>query len=205
MKNNFPLFNNLKKACFTIILCFIMSLSYSIYSGFCPDEMVKVEIFDKDKRFFCIDKFEYPNQLNKYPMVQVTLWQAKNICLNEGKRLCTTHEWNAACHGPGDMKFFYGNDYIKEKCNTDKGWTNRYEAAPSGSYTGCFNSHRDSELYDMIGNVSEWTDSSDENINNRHMIKGGYWAYGSRASCDSGIYLEPDYKLIFVGFRCCMK
>jgi formylglycine-generating enzyme required for sulfatase activity len=193
-----------KTKCFILIvvILFIIDFFKVLFSAFCPDDMVKILIYEKTgKRYFCIDKFEYPNKLNEMPQTQVSIYEAVNICLNAEKRLCTPTEWNTACVGEVDMKYSYGNEFIENKCNTDKGWTNRSEAAPSGSFGGCRSSIV--ELYDMIGNVAEWTELDVKG--KCQTAKGGYWSYGSRANCSVGVCLNPAYKLIFVGFRCCKK
>jgi len=187
--------------CRKILLLLSLGVLYSVYpalsyGAYCPEDMVKIMIFEvTGRRYFCIDRYEYPNRFKAYPKAGVSYYEATNICLKRKKRLCTTSEWRAACQGNADMKYSYGNEYVENMCNTDKGWTNLYEASPSGRASG--------NLYDMIGNVAEWTKNDDDD--KCQMIKGGYWAYGSRANCDVGVCIDPDYKLFFIGFRCCKK
>ncbi|MBU1628161.1 SUMF1/EgtB/PvdO family nonheme iron enzyme [bacterium] len=170
--------------------------------------MAKILIFEaivEGKRYFCIDRYEYPNKNNLQPTASVSYYEAVNSCLENKKRLCTTIEWQTACQGEGNMNYSYGNEYIEGKCNTDKGWTNRSEALPSGSFGGCHNSGWDDsgELYDMIGNTAEWTQTKAGG--SCQYVKGGYWAYGNKANCGTGVCLNPNYKLFFIGFRCCSK
>jgi sulfatase modifying factor 1 len=37
---------------------------------------------------FCIDRFEYPNRRGAYPWVMVDWYEARDLCLRTGKRLC---------------------------------------------------------------------------------------------------------------------
>ena len=51
-------------------------------------------------RRYCMDVFEYPNLEGVVPAVMVDWDDAKRVCGVEGKRLCTTEEWEFACEGP---------------------------------------------------------------------------------------------------------
>ena len=186
------------------MISILLSPFKDAFPKFCPNDMVRILIYEKTgKRYFCIDKYEYPNRVNVIPQTKVSYYEAANICLKKKKRLCTPKEWSTACLGEGDMKYFYGNEYVEGKCNTEKSWTNRSEAAPSGSFGGCRNVSGSNALFDMIGNVAEWTELEDKG--KCQTVKGGYWSYGSKANCGVGVCLDPGFKLIFIGFRCCKK
>jgi formylglycine-generating enzyme required for sulfatase activity len=83
-----------------------------------------------------------------------------------GWRLCTASDWQAACKGTGNTIFPYGASYVKADCNG-----NDYEAAigntttapapiPTGSAGSCasvISTSPSLKLFDMSGNVKEWT------------------------------------------------
>ncbi len=50
-------------------------------------------------KHFCIDRYEYPNDRGKRPTVFVTWDEARDLCANEGKRICAAEEWTLACEG----------------------------------------------------------------------------------------------------------
>ena len=52
----------------------------------------------KDARS-CIDQFEFPNIPCQFPVVWTRASEAHLICQAVGKRLCDSHEWEAACAG----------------------------------------------------------------------------------------------------------
>ena len=45
---------------------------------------------------FYIDVFEYPNRLGALPRVDVTWAEARDLCGEQGKRLCAEAEWERA-------------------------------------------------------------------------------------------------------------
>src|SRR5262245_5657283 len=49
---------------------------------------------------FCVDELEYPNLPGVLPAVMVDFAEAEALCGAEGKRLCTSDEWELACEGP---------------------------------------------------------------------------------------------------------
>jgi formylglycine-generating enzyme required for sulfatase activity len=55
-------------------------------------------------------------------------------------------------------------------------------------------------LYDMGGNVYEWTDSAD---GERRVLRGGSWYHNAHHARSANRFaLPPDKRLSFVGFRC---
>ena len=47
----------------------------------------------------CIDQYEFPNVPCEYPLVWVSAYEASELCVALGKRLCDAHEWEGACSG----------------------------------------------------------------------------------------------------------
>ncbi|MFH1760296.1 MAG: SUMF1/EgtB/PvdO family nonheme iron enzyme [bacterium] len=178
----------------------------------CPDNMIVIragnftmgsdEAYDnnpkitKTTRNFCIDKYEFPNEQGKLPVFGSNWYQANESCLDKGKRLCYEEEWEKACRGEYNFIYPYGNAYEKKKCVTKED-----KLQPSGSFQSC---RGQNEIYDMSGNISEWTGSVwDDNIQNK-VIKGGAWNSGKDNSrCTLRYSNKPSTISKTIGFRCC--
>jgi len=165
---------------------------------------------------FCIDRFEYPNRKGEYPLVYVNWVEATTICKNIGKRLCTEEEWTFACEGEEASPYPYGFDRDKDACITDKPWRpfnpsaygqkktlvveldRLWQGVPSGSQPRCKSVFG---VYDMIGNVDEWTKSS---VPGRpSILKGGYWG-PVRTRCRPSTRAHGEAHVFYQqGLRCC--
>ncbi len=47
-----------------------------------------------------IDVFPYPNEEGAIPLTNVSQEEARGLCAEKSKRLCTELEWERACKGP---------------------------------------------------------------------------------------------------------
>jgi formylglycine-generating enzyme required for sulfatase activity len=147
---------------------------------------------------FCIDKYEFPNVLGRDVETEKTWAEAQEACRSRHKRLCSEFEWEYACRGKFNLFYPYGNQYDSKKCNTE---TKKQERA--GSLVDC---HGESNVYDMSGNVNEWTGSNwDANISNK-VIRGGGWFSGAKESrCTLRFSNHPNTRARPIGFRCCQS
>ncbi|MBI5416992.1 SUMF1/EgtB/PvdO family nonheme iron enzyme [Candidatus Poribacteria bacterium] len=153
----------------------------------CPKNMVEIN------GTYCVDKYEYPNEKGAYPLVNVSWDAAQALCSQQGKRLCTSEEWELACSGPNHLVYPYGNEYSPHKCRTSMRWEKG--PAPAGTYAECVS---DFGVYDMSGNVWEWTDKPGS------IYYGGFWDSGNEDShCNSKFGLNPTLFYHDLGFRCC--
>ena len=144
----------------------------------------------------CVDAYEYPNQPDATPKDMVSQEEAARICKNEGKHLCTIEEWQAACRGKDGFKFSYGNGYKQSKCNT-----NTKAAKRSGRKTQCRSWYG---MYDMNGNLWEWTASTSKQHPDKFLVAGGAWNTNNESSCSvSKFSFYPQNQYPSVGFRCC--
>jgi formylglycine-generating enzyme required for sulfatase activity len=187
--------------------------------------------FDKDKwlalwpeipsrtTHFCIDRFEHPNRKGAYPVIAVTWYEANAHCASQGKRLCTEDEWTFACEGEEAVP--YPTGYLRDEhaCVIDRPWK-LFDAArlgdrdstlanmevdylwqgeASGARSACRSPFG---VYDMTGNVDEWT-SSVRSEGFRSILKGGYWG-PVRARCRPSTRAHnEDFYFYQQGFRCC--
>jgi eukaryotic-like serine/threonine-protein kinase len=156
---------------------------------------------------FYIDIYEYPNQQGVLPKVNITYGQADKLCAAISKRLCSEQEWQRAATGPENYPYSYGEIFESARCNTPQHendlWIGGASLAPSGAFAQCHNSYG---LYDMVGNVWEWTSSWYSPDKKWRAVRGGSYFHSanmSRTDARYGRYLDDEYHLDLVGFRCC--
>jgi len=170
---------------------------------------------------YCIDRFEYPNVLGQNPMIVATFREAEAMCKKSSKRLCTENEWTFACEGEEVRPYPYGWTRDATACVIDRSWRPFAEGAlsprdgkkareeldrlwqgePSGSRGGCRSPFG---VYDMTGNVDEWTRSVNP-TGFRSILKGGYWG-PVRARCRPATRAHnEDFVAYQQSFRCCAE
>ena len=156
----------------------------------CPASMILVDVppGKSGRPFFkiCIDKYEYPNKAGTVPQVNVSYQDARDLCEKQGKRLCTSREWQWACSGIEGYAYSYGWTYDKLACNSDG-----RVIEPSGNRNHCIGKFG---VYDMVGNVFEWVKGAD---NNSAAMGGPLSKCQTIASGGEGD-AKPQ-----TGFRCC--
>ena len=145
----------------------------------------------------CMDIFEYPNVSGEVPLGNVKWKQASKLCRDQGKRLPTMKEWEAACAGKNDRAFPYGSEYIEKACRVD--FKPGDGPAPSGASPEC---HTPDGIYDLSGNMWEWT-STQGFEKGTYYVKGGSWlSYKEVAICNLKAWEPPDEGGPDYGFRC---
>lgn len=144
----------------------------------------------------CVDAYEYPNKPEEVPRDMVSHAQAASLCEAEGKRLCTIDEWKSACMGRETQRYSYGNSYIASRCNT-----NTSAALRTGRRTQCRSWWG---MYDMNGNLWEWTATPAKEKAGSFLAAGGSWSGNNQTRCTEAsysFYTQNQYPS--VGFRCC--
>lgn len=184
-------------------------------STYCPDDMVYI-----DKTNSCIDLYEAPNKKGIKPYAARTAYQGVAYCKSVGKSLCTIDQWQIACEGPQKKLYPYGDVYNFHTCNDDKfGWVKvpwmlmgtsawaqwaktQYKGEPSGNRPACVS---DYGVYDMTGNVAEWTIATKTQYG--YATLGAYWygaLGGETARCKFVNQAHnPGFNSYEFGFRCC--
>jgi len=168
---------------------------------------------------FCIDRFEYPNQKGVFPWIAISWYEAVDLCADEGKRLCNEQEWTFACEGEEATPYPYGYTRDATKCISDAQWrpfnesamrprdgTNAmaemdrlWQGVQSGAQHGCRSPFG---VYDMTGNIDEWTRTSRDN-ERPSILKGGYWG-PVRTRCRPSTRSHDENHIFYQqGFRCC--
>jgi hypothetical protein len=170
---------------------------------------------------FCMDRFEYPNKKNEYPIILVNWHEANSLCASERKRLCSEAEWTFACEGEEAQPYPYGYSRDAEACVIDRPWKQFNDAAlfprdgasareeldrlwqgvPSGTRPRCKSPFG---IYDMTGNVDEWTRSVVPG-ERPSILKGGYWG-PVRNRCRPSTRAHGETHTFYQqGLRCCAE
>ena len=144
---------------------------------------------------FCIDQYEWPNRLGVRPTGSVSHQAAQDSCASVGKTLCTFEQWKTACRGPEGNSYPYGGRYRQRNC-----YTSERALGPSGRKANCRSWYG---VYDMSGNLWEWTSTPDSHPG-RYLAAGGSWGVGDQATCSQTKWsFFPQNEYPIVGFRCC--
>lgn len=147
-----------------------------------------------------------PKGLERHPVVQVSWADAADYARWAGKRLPTEAEWERAAKGPNSYRYAYGNAFDPQKANSTT-----QKAAAVGSYAA-----NEFGLFDMTGNVSEWTSSlylpypysesdgrEDAKTAGARTVRGGHHSSDEPGSrCLIRKKELPDHGSPLLGFRC---
>jgi formylglycine-generating enzyme required for sulfatase activity len=167
---------------------------------------------------FFIDIYEYPGKEGEMPRGDVNWDDAKALCSEAGKRLCTSYEWERACRGLERNRYSYGSERDATACNTPVEGSGPGQSpapiAPSGSYERCKTAEG---VFDLNGSLSEWVIdpwngqpepfNAEESVDPKswRMLRGGtMWDktfYGQ--DCTSRHGHKIAFKNMDDGFRCC--
>ncbi len=166
---------------------------------------------------FCVDRYEWPNEVGKKPEYMASWREAKGACEIVGKRLCTDSEWTMACEGEEHLPYPYGLKRDSQACNIDRAYgfpdprkvydadTQQAELArldgrePSGNRPACVSPYG---AHDMAGNVDEWVVNETGDPYNSG-LKGGYWGPVKTRCRPMTVAHEETFRYYQIGFRCC--
>jgi len=94
-----------------------------------------------------------PDKKLLHPVTMVSWHDAKDYCEHNGKWLPTEAEWEKAARGPDAKRWPWGNMMDPTRLNT------YYHIGATTDVTRYDNGQSEYGVYDMAGNVSEWTSS----------------------------------------------
>lgn len=180
--------------------------------------MVTVPVSATNATAFTIDPYEArivsgaaESVTGVAPEVNVDYATAKSACEAAGKRLCSTSEWYQACLGPNNRAYSFQDSgtspvAVSTVCDAARTENNTPGSLPSltGAHPNCKTDGIG--VYDMIGNLAEWTTDSDGTP-----VAAGAPFYFSDAlttcvtkTTDIGVStISPSTKSTDIGFRCC--
>lgn len=138
-------------------------------------------------------------QKSNHPVTHVSWYEAKEFCDYYGYELPTEEQWYLAAAGKEKRTYPWGNDFNSAYCNTCESGIN--DTTPVTFYP---NGATPEGVFDMAGNVWEWTASKHEN--GGFVVRGGSWVGESR--CARSAYRlghPPVARVGGLGFRCARK
>ncbi|OUL57484.1 SUMF1/EgtB/PvdO family nonheme iron enzyme [Pseudoalteromonas ulvae] len=142
-------------------------------------------------------------QSDDFPVVCLTYNDAKAFAdwlttkTGQQYRLPTEVEWEYAARAGSSSDYAWGNDIGSNLANCGwcgSAWSNQ-SAAPVGSFQP-----NEYGLYDMVGNVWEWTQKTAAQSD--VAVRGGAWNFApSLARSSTRLILSTDFRANYIGFR----
>jgi len=161
-------------------------------------------------------KFAVQRGFQNHPMVMVSWFGAKAYCDFFGWRLPTEMEWEKAARGTDARAYPWGDEISRKQANTyssgdpfEKIFGKQGGTTPVGYYNG--KSHGGYQtmearspygLYDMAGNIWQWTGDDYPYMHYRWMRGGSNGNYAYDVRVWSRNMAGPEYYGVTVGFRC---
>ena len=141
-------------------------------------------------------------QTEDHPVVCVTLSDSQAyvgwLSSSTGKtyRLPTESEWEYAARAGTESDYWWGNTIGSNNANC--GWCGSEWSNQSASPTASFK-RNGYGLFDVIGNVWEWSDSGSDIIS---VVRGGAWNFApSLARVSTRLEIAANFRSNYIGFR----
>lgn len=139
----------------------------------------------------------YPEGTADHPVTYVSWDDAQAYAQWAGKRLPTAEEWEVAARGLHGQVFPWGDTFAEQHVNLGNisGGT-----APIGTHPDDVSAYH---IYDLGGNVMEWTMTQYQGSRDFFVLKGSSWRndpYEARGANQTPA--EAIYQLGHIGFRC---
>ncbi|MCP4253063.1 MAG: SUMF1/EgtB/PvdO family nonheme iron enzyme [Candidatus Scalindua sp.] len=153
-------------------------------------------------KFWNDRKWKCPNSpvvgVSWYEVYAFTRWLTIELKDGYEYRLPDENEWEAVAAGTVGWKYPWGDKWDKDRCNNDE------IGIDKTSSVGIFNDGKTPEgIFDMSGNVWEWTSSYYDNKEDAFVLRGGSWNNGSDfCRCANRDFNIPYSRGYYIGFRC---
>lgn len=163
---------------------------------------------DKRKRPGKWESEKWNNPIS--PVVEVAWFEAQAYCrwlikqplgiefpVDYVVRLPSEEEWERAARFTDGRDYPWGDEF-------DPKFANTFENISEGTTAVCtYPLGRSMEgVWDISGNVWEWSNSWYDEKRNARVVRGGSWYYDRKlARCSSRLGFLPDYFLNYIGFR----
>lgn len=161
----------------------------------------------------------YPPEKADHPVVYVDWYDAQAYCHWAGKRLPSEQEWEKAARGTEGWIFPWGDRFDTKKANSPQRWLSRDQKGDTMPVGRFEDGKSPYGLYDMAGNVYEWTSSwykpypGNQEFNAHYgeknkILRGGSWydclSYGCGLSTPTynRSRFAPAIRNKGFGFRC---
>ncbi len=138
-----------------------------------------------------------PVEMVSWDDAQLFIQKLNQLSGKKHYRLPTEEEWEYACRAGTTSEYYFGDD---ESQLGEYAW---YEGN-AGRTTHPVGQKKPNEwgLYDMAGNVWEWTDSWYDSSRSFRVIRGGSWGCSAVGCRSANRYdFQPDVRYDYVGFR----
>ncbi|MCK5227456.1 MAG: SUMF1/EgtB/PvdO family nonheme iron enzyme, partial [Desulfobulbaceae bacterium] len=144
---------------------------------------------------------------HNHPVVQISFRDARVFAVWAGKRLPTEEEWEAAARGEEAFLFPWGNTWNPKNGNFEASFAG--DTIPVDRYIT--SSTSPFGIYDLLGNVYEWTASIYTNKSKPppkrpgdkiHILKGGCWTSNGIISACHRLLERENFWSNIIGFRC---